>query len=174
MQSAVKQNFHAETEGDVNKLINLKLNASYTYLALGMYFDRDDVALPNFSSFFLERSAKEREQAEKLLEYQNMRGGRILLQNISKPSKEDWKGGLDAMTFSLEYQKTLNTRILDVHRRAGSHTDPHLCDFLEQHFLVDSHDTIKKLGDYIGSLTRITASETTGAMGEYLFDKHSL
>lgn len=48
-----------------------------------MYFDRDDVALPNFSSFFLERSAKEREQAEKLLEYQNMRGGRILLQNIS-------------------------------------------------------------------------------------------
>lgn len=48
-----------------------------------MYFDRDDVALPNFSNFFLERSAKEREQAEKLLEYQNMRGGRILLQNIS-------------------------------------------------------------------------------------------
>lgn len=31
------------------------------------------------------------------------------------------------MTFSLEYQKTLNTRILDVHRRAGSHTDPHVC-----------------------------------------------
>lgn len=48
-----------------------------------MYFDRDDVALPNFSSFFLERSAKEREQAEKLLEYQNMRGGRILLQTIA-------------------------------------------------------------------------------------------
>jgi len=48
-----------------------------------MYFDRDDVALPNFSSFFLERSVKEREQAEKLLEYQNMRGGRILLQTIA-------------------------------------------------------------------------------------------
>lgn len=34
MQSAVKQNYHVETEGDINKLINLKLNASYTYLAL--------------------------------------------------------------------------------------------------------------------------------------------
>lgn len=34
MQSALKQNFHSETEADVNKLINLKLNASYTYLAL--------------------------------------------------------------------------------------------------------------------------------------------
>lgn len=53
------------------------------WLLQGMYFDRDDVALPNFSSFFLERSVKEREQAEKLLEYQNMRGGRVLLQTIA-------------------------------------------------------------------------------------------
>ncbi|KAM9716306.1 ferritin, lower subunit isoform 1-T2 [Menidia menidia] len=174
MQSAVKQNFHAETEVDINKLINLKLNASYTYLSLGMYFDRDDVALPNFSKFFLDRSVKEREQAEKLLEYQNMRGGRILLQTIAKPSREDWRGGLDALSFSLEYQKSLNTCVLDVHRRAGNHNDPHLCDFLEQDFLIDSHDTIKKLGDYIGSLTRLTTSEPHGAMGEYLFDKHTL
>lgn len=34
MQSVVRQNLHAETEGDLNKLINLKLTASYTYLAL--------------------------------------------------------------------------------------------------------------------------------------------
>lgn len=47
-----------------------------------MYFDRDNFALPHFSTFFLERSEKEREQAEKLLEYQNLRGGRILLQTI--------------------------------------------------------------------------------------------
>lgn len=48
-----------------------------------MYFDRDDVALENFSKFFLERSVKERDQAEKLLEYQNLRGGRVLLQTIA-------------------------------------------------------------------------------------------
>nr|XP_040032221.1 ferritin, liver middle subunit [Gasterosteus aculeatus aculeatus]XP_040032222.1 ferritin, liver middle subunit [Gasterosteus aculeatus aculeatus] len=174
MQSAIKQNFHLETEGDLNKLINLKLNASYAHLSLGMYFDRDDVALPQFSSFFLELSGKERQQAEKLLEYQNLRGGRILLQTIAKPSRQDWTGGLDAMSFSLDYQKSLNTCVLDLHRRASTHTDSHLCDFLEQHFLADSHDTIKKLGDYIGSLTRISVSETHAAMGEYLFDKHTL
>lgn len=48
-----------------------------------MYFDQADVALPKFSSFFLGLSVKEREQAEKLLEYQNTRGGRILLQTIA-------------------------------------------------------------------------------------------
>ncbi|KAM3859789.1 ferritin, lower subunit [Diretmus argenteus] len=174
MQSIVKHNLHSESEADINKLINLKMTASYTFLALGMYFDRDDVALTKFSSFFLEQSVKERDQAEKLLEYQNTRGGRVLLQTIPKPSREDWKGGLDAMSFSLDYQKALNTCILDVHRRAGVQSDAHLCDFLEQHFLIDSHDTIKKLGNYISSLTRLTASETHGSMGEYLFDKHTL
>ncbi|XP_020779750.1 ferritin, lower subunit-like [Boleophthalmus pectinirostris] len=174
MQSVVKQNFHVETEADINKLINLKLTASYTYLAVGMYFDRDDVALPNFSSFFLEQSVKERDQAEKLLDYQNMRGGRILLQTIPKPTREDWRGGLDAVSFSLDYQKSLNGCILDIHRRAGNNGDPHLCDFLEEHFLQNSHETIKKLGDYVGSLGRIATNETSGSMGEYLFDKHTL
>uniref|UniRef100_A0A3P9KX15 Ferritin n=1 Tax=Oryzias latipes TaxID=8090 RepID=A0A3P9KX15_ORYLA len=174
MQSAVRHNFHAETEGDINKLINLKLNASYTFLSLGMYFDRDDVALPKFSSFFLERSEKERDQAEKLLEYQNLRGGRILLQNIAKPSKDDWRSGLDALTYSLDYQKTLNKWITDVHHRADAHHDAHFCDFLEEYFLIDSHETIKKLGDYIGSLGRLVASETNASLGEYLFDKHTL
>lgn len=34
MQAGVKQNLHAETEADINKLSNIFLNASYTYLAL--------------------------------------------------------------------------------------------------------------------------------------------
>lgn len=174
MQSAVNQNYHVETEADVNKLIKVKLTSSYTYLALGMYFNRDDVALPKFSKYFLEHSSKEQEQAEKLLQYQNMRGGQILLQTITKPMREEWKGGLDALTFSLDYQKTLNSCVLDLHRRADGHKDPHLCDFLEQHFLSDSHDVIKQLGDYIGSLGRLCATEGQGGMGEYLFDKHTL
>uniref|UniRef100_A0A3P8WY75 Ferritin n=1 Tax=Cynoglossus semilaevis TaxID=244447 RepID=A0A3P8WY75_CYNSE len=94
--------------------------------------------------------------------------------SICKPSRDDWKGGLDAMSFSLDFQKSLNACILEVHRRADGNTDPHLCDFLEQNFLEDSYDTIKKLGDYNKSLTSITASDTHGSLGEYLFDKHTL
>lgn len=47
-----------------------------------MYFDRDDVALKGFSKFFKESSDEEREHAEKLMKYQNKRGGRIVLQPI--------------------------------------------------------------------------------------------
>lgn len=46
------------------------------------YFSRDDVALPGFAHFFKENSDEEREHADKLLSFQNKRGGRILLQDI--------------------------------------------------------------------------------------------
>lgn len=46
------------------------------------YFSRDDVALPGFSHFFKENSDEEREHAEKLLSFQNKRGGRIFLQDV--------------------------------------------------------------------------------------------
>ncbi|GCC39497.1 hypothetical protein chiPu_0023905, partial [Chiloscyllium punctatum] len=46
------------------------------------YFDRDDVALRHFAEFFKEQSHEEREHAEKLMEFQNKRGGRVLLQDV--------------------------------------------------------------------------------------------
>uniref|UniRef100_A0A671MTN3 Ferritin n=1 Tax=Sinocyclocheilus anshuiensis TaxID=1608454 RepID=A0A671MTN3_9TELE len=173
--SLVKQNLHPNNEANINKLINLKLTDSYVYLSLGMYFDRDDVALPNFSKFFLERSLKERDQAEHLtliLAYKNL----FLSLSITyqKPSRDDWKGGMDAVTFSLDHQKPLNRSLLEVHKAAGENSDPHLCDFLESNFFTDSHDTIKTLGDYAGSLSRLISSDPHGKMGEYLFDKHTL
>ncbi|XP_072444399.1 ferritin heavy chain A-like [Chiloscyllium punctatum] len=48
--------------------------------SLVSYFDRDDVALHHFSQFFKAQSQEEQEHAEKLLKFQNQRGGRVLLQ----------------------------------------------------------------------------------------------
>lgn len=53
----------------------------FSYLQ-AFYFSRDDVALPGFAHFFKENSKEEREHADKLLSFQNKRGGRIFLQDI--------------------------------------------------------------------------------------------
>ena len=47
---------------------------------------------------------------------------------LQKPTREDWRGGLDAITFSLEYQKALNNSLLDVHRIASTNSDPHVSE----------------------------------------------
>ncbi|MGH0171004.1 UNVERIFIED_CONTAM: hypothetical protein FKN15_003076 [Acipenser sinensis] len=49
-----------------------------------------------------------------------------------------------------------------------------LCDFLEGHFLSRSVEEIKRLGDHVTSLRKLTSCEQQGMMGEYLFDKHTL
>lgn len=46
------------------------------------YFDRDDIALHGFHNYFKKASEEEREHAEKLMKFQNQRGGRIVLQDI--------------------------------------------------------------------------------------------
>ncbi|XP_033868609.3 ferritin heavy chain-like [Acipenser ruthenus] len=173
-KSRVKQNFHQDSEAGLNLLINTKLRASYTFLSMSFFFDRDDVALSNFARFFLERSHAEQEQAERLLGYQLQRGGRVLLQTIQSPSKGEWEGGLDAMVFAVNYQKELNQAVLELHKISGQNNDPHLCDFLEGHFLSRSVEEIKRLGDHVTSLRKLTSCEQQGTMGEYLFDKHTL
>ncbi|XP_029440182.1 ferritin light chain, oocyte isoform-like [Rhinatrema bivittatum] len=172
MSSQICQNFHQESEAGVNRLVNLQLQASYLYLSLGYYFDRDDVALANFSRFFREQSEEKREWAEKFLKFQNKRGGRVILQDVKKPESDEWGNGTQAMEHALKLERILNQALLDLHKTAMSHADPHMCDFLESHFLEEEVKLLKKLGDHLTNLKRVQAAEV--GMGEYLFDKLTL
>merc|ERR1712039_486911 len=43
--SRVRQNFHEESEASINKQINMEMHASYVYLAMSSFFNREDQAL---------------------------------------------------------------------------------------------------------------------------------
>merc|ERR1712002_719906 len=45
MASQIRQNYHEDSEAAINKQINMELYASYVYMSMGHYFERDDVAL---------------------------------------------------------------------------------------------------------------------------------
>uniref|UniRef100_A0A8C6SY18 Ferritin n=1 Tax=Neogobius melanostomus TaxID=47308 RepID=A0A8C6SY18_9GOBI len=172
MESQVRQNYHQNCEAAINRMVNMELFASYTYTSMAFYFDRDDVALPGFAHFFKESSHEEREHADKLLSFQNKRGGRIFLQDLKKPERDEWGSGLEAMQCALKLEKTVNQALLDLHKLAADHVDPHMCDFLETHYLNEQVESIKKLGDYVSNLSRMDAQNNK--MAEYLFDKHTL
>ena len=92
-------------------------------LTQSYYFDRDDVALPGFAKYFKKAADEEKEHAEKLMKFQNQRGGRVILKPISKPAKDEWGSGLDAMQAALELEKAVNQALLDLHKVADSHND---------------------------------------------------
>jgi len=58
--SKVRQNFHSNSEAVINKQINMEMYASYVYLAMYAYFNRDDVALHGFAKMFKKNSEEER------------------------------------------------------------------------------------------------------------------
>ncbi|KAJ7989920.1 hypothetical protein DPEC_G00309490 [Dallia pectoralis] len=172
MESQIRQNYHRDCEAAINRMINMELFASYTYNSMAYYFSRDDVALAGFAHFFKENSKEEQEHADRFLAFQNKRGGRIFLQDIKKPDRDEWGSGLDAMQCALQLEKTVNQALLDLHKIAADKVDPHLCDFLETHYLGEQVEAIKKLGDYVTNLTKMDAANNK--MAEFLFDKHTL
>ncbi|KAG1339040.1 Ferritin [Cocos nucifera] len=102
-QSLARQKYSNDCEAALNEQIkalflivgllcafgdSVEYNISYVYHAMFAYFDRDNVALKGLAKFFKESSEEEREHAEKLMEYQNKRGGRVKLQSILMPLTE--------------------------------------------------------------------------------------
>jgi len=166
--SVCRQNYHQESEIAINKQINMELNASYVYSSLAFYFDQDDVALPHFHAFFLKQSTEEREHAQKLMKFQNKRGGRIVLKDIQKPLKDEWGTTLEAMQAALELEKAVNTSLLELHAIAGKHEDSVMTDYIEE-FLQEQVESIKQISDYITNLKRVGPG-----LGEYMFDKETL
>jgi len=165
--SAIRQNFHENVEGAINRQINMELTASYVYMSMAAYYERDDVALKGMAKFTREQSDEEREHAHKLMKYQTSRGGRVVLQAINPPESQEWAGAHKGLTEALELEKKVNQSLLSMHKLASEHNDAHFCDFLESHYLDEQVQSIKQLADMI---TRLKRAGTTG-LGEHIFDK---
>ena len=66
------------------------------------------MAAHGFAKIFKKNSEEEREHAFKLVDYQNMRGGRVVFQDIAKPTKVEWASAQEAVEAALELEKTVN------------------------------------------------------------------
>ncbi|CAL9117281.1 unnamed protein product [Musa textilis] len=158
-QSLARQKYADDCEAAVNLQINVEYNVSYVYHALFAYFDRDNVALKGLAKFFRESSQEERDHAEKLMKYQNKRGGRVKLLPIVMPLTEfdhPTKGdALYAMELALSLEKLTNEKLLDLHCVAQKHNDAQMADFIESEFLAEQVEAIKKISEYVAQLRRV-------------------
>ena len=68
------------------------------------------MALEGFRKYFMEASTEERDHAIKFMDYQNLRGGRVLFQAVPQPSQDEWESPLTAMEYALNMEKEV-TRV---------------------------------------------------------------
>ncbi|KAK9131710.1 hypothetical protein Scep_011238 [Stephania cephalantha] len=158
-RSLARQRFSQECKLALNDQINRDYKVSYMYDALYAYFDRDYVGLEGFAKFFNDLSLETRQQAKKLIQYQNKRGGRVELRRIVMPLTDfhhpDMGDGLYAMEFALSMERVTNDRLLDLHKVASKNNDPQMADFIEGDFLTRQVDIVKKISEYVAQLRRI-------------------
>jgi len=166
--SAVRQNFSEACEAGINKQINMELYASYVYQSMAYHFDRDDIALQGMFKFMKKSSDEERGHAQMLMEYQNKRGGRIVLQDIKAPAVQ-WDTHVHALEEALALERKVNEALLNLHGVASANNDAHLCDYLEGNFLDEQVESINELAKLIAN-----AKRCGDGLGVYQFDKHSM
>ncbi|KAK1365062.1 Ferritin-2, chloroplastic [Heracleum sosnowskyi] len=157
--SLARHKYSNDSESAINDQINVEYNLSYVYHAMFAYFDRDNVALKGLARFFRESSAEEREQAEKFMEYQNKRGGKVKLQSIIMPLSEfdDAEKGdaLHAMELALSLQKLTNEKLHHVHKVAVKNNDAQMADFVQNRYLRQQVKVIKRMSEYVAQLRRV-------------------
>jgi len=166
--SQIRQNFPVEIETILNKQINLELQAFNNFRSMGVYFNRDDVALPGFSKFFLDIAAEEKKHATHVRKYIQRRGGIVVLEDIKKPATDDWGTGLEGMQTALDLVKSLNEVLLKLHKQTIRHKDP-VSDLFVKKCLCEHVEIIKKLGDHVTNLKRVGPK-----LGEYMFGQKTL
>ncbi|CAF1380866.1 unnamed protein product [Rotaria magnacalcarata] len=165
-ENLVRVNFHEDSEGLINRQINLEMYASYAYTAMANYFGRPDVAFEGHHEFFEKMAKEEFEHANKFMEYQNKRGGTVVLLDIKKPTQQSWASPLEAHQTGLQLEKDVYQALLELHATASKYADPHLTDYLEGEFLDEQVKSIKEYAENIVNLRRVGAG-----LGEYIFDK---
>ncbi|XP_059627939.1 ferritin-2, chloroplastic-like [Cornus florida] len=157
--SLARQKYSDDCEAAINEQINVEYNVSYVYHAMYAYFDRDNVALKGLAKFFKESSEEERDHAEKLMEYQNKRGGKVKLQSILMPLSEfdhaEKGDALYAMELTLSLEKLTNEKLLHLHGVAERSKDVQLADFVESEYLTEQVEAIKKISEYVAQLRRV-------------------
>ena len=139
--------------------INVEYNVSYIYHAMWAYFSRDNVALKGFAEHFKREALEEREHAEQLMEYMNLRGGRVELQQLLPPQSEydhPEKGcALYALELSLSLEKLNNDKLCELHRVADDAGDAHMCDFLEGEMLAPQVESVREVSEMVATLLRM-------------------
>ena len=159
-----RQNWNLQCEQALNAQINREYSASLSYHMLSTYFDRDDVGLNKLREYFAKASLEEREHADKLMSYQNMRGGVVCLDSVTakqfQVSVSEKNDDIhSAFVFALDLEKSINEHLLQLHKVADENNDPQFADYLEGEFLKEQVSAISEISKIISVLNRFNGDQ---------------
>lgn len=142
----------------INEQINAELYSSYMYAAMSMYFETEDMS--GAAGWMKAQAAEELVHAEKLMDYVNERGGRVLLAAIEKPPVE-WDSVLDAFQAALKHEEKVSSLINGLVTLAREEKD-HMTDNFLQWFVAEQVEEEASASEVVRKIK--LAGDTGGGM----------
>jgi ferritin heavy chain len=167
--SIVRTNYNTESENGVNNVLNWLLNYVYECHAMILYNRRADVSLSGIALYYRLIASRLYGFTQKLMDYQTIRGGLVVLTDIKAPKFEVGavNSSVDSFDLLLARLKHLNDEFCKLYAIADKHNDSHLQNFIQHELVHYTNEMIYFVGEKITKLKRVG---TTG-LGEYEFDK---
>lgn len=168
--------------------IQMEVEASYVYLAMGAHFSRDTVNMPGFAKLFFGHASEERHHAQELIKYLLMRGPATRYQKLTTDlirtptitsANSTWTDGLAALNSALTREMEVTASIKrviseceSVPEADGVYQDYHLNDYLTGEFLDEQYKGQRELAGHISTLSKMM--KQSPSLGQFLFDKQLL
>ncbi len=107
-------------QGALNGQIQAELESGYLYLAMGAWFDGND--MPGSAHWMKKQAEEEREHAMKLYAFINARGGRVVLKAIPAP-REKWENATEVFEETLAHEQAVTAMIYKLAEAAEKEKD---------------------------------------------------
>jgi len=153
-QTQIRVNFPTDCESMINKIINLQLYTCHNLTSMSCYCDRDDITLKGFGKFFKDLATMCVCAAKKMMFYQNMRGGRVVFQDVKKPEKDEWGTPMEMMTTCMTMMKNMTQALTDIHKVATTGCDTVTCRFITVDFMCCMTEIMKFIGEHMTCLKK--------------------
>lgn len=138
----------------LNDQLNYELYSAYIYYSMAAYFD--SMGLKGLSNWMQVQTKEEMSHADRFYNYINDRGGRVVLDNITKP-RHDWESPLHAFENALQHEQKVTERINNIASLAMNERDHATHNFM-QWFISEQVEEEASVGEIADKLKLIKDS----------------
>lgn len=164
---------------DLQSYANAHISRSFDYLLMSTHFGNYEQSREGFEKLFRKLSDSTWDNAIDLIKYIAKRGGTM---NFSARKPEEEVDNtvelyeLGALARGLDIQKKLAEEAFTIHsgatRRPEGYHDPEVSSYLEEHFVHQQAEQVRKLAGYSSDLKRLLTPNKQASLSLFLFDEY--
>lgn len=146
-------------ESLLNQQLKYEMIASHFYKMCYAFYSKPQLELTGLKNYFLKAYQEEDEHTRTVIDYINLREGKVIIPSIDSPSfkieEGSYSGAIECFKRVLEIEEGLTAFILNIHKTADDEGDTHLSSYLEDTFIPEQYKAVSEIQGLYCKLNRM-------------------